>query len=62
MIITLIVLLLGGYLALNDLITLEDFIAFTQYVILLIWPLNYPWFYRKFHQVFLQEINFTIIG
>ena len=45
MIITLIVLLLGGYLALNDLITLGDFIAFTQYVILLIWPLRITaWF------------------
>jgi len=45
MIITLVVLLLGGYLALNDLITLGDFIAFTQYVILLIWPLRITaWF------------------
>ena len=45
MIITLVVLLLGGYLALNDLITLGDFIAFTLYVILLIWPLRITaWF------------------
>mgnify|MGYP003317824361 FL=1 len=45
MIITLVVLLLGGYLAINDFITLGDFIAFTQYVILLIWPLRITaWF------------------
>ena len=45
MIITLVVLLLGGYLAINEFITLGDFIAFTQYVILLIWPLRITaWF------------------
>ena len=45
MIITLVVLLLGGYQAINDFITLGDFIAFTQYVILLIWPLRITaWF------------------
>jgi ATP-binding cassette subfamily B protein len=45
MIITLVVLLLGGYLAINEYITLGDFIAFTQYVILLIWPLRITaWF------------------
>ena len=45
MIISLVVLLLGGYLAINEFITLGDFIAFTQYVILLIWPLRITaWF------------------
>ena len=45
MIITLVVLLLGGYLAINEFITLGDLIAFTQYVILLIWPLRITaWF------------------
>ena len=45
MIITLVVLLLGCYLAINEFITLGDFIAFTQYVILLIWPLRITaWF------------------
>jgi ATP-binding cassette subfamily B protein len=45
MLITLLVLLLGGYLSINDLITLGDFIAFTQYVFLLLWPLRITaWF------------------
>ena len=36
---------MGGYLAINEFITLGDFIAFTQYVILLIWPLRITaWF------------------
>ena len=38
-------LLLGGYLSINDFITLGDFIAFTQYVFLLLWPLRITaWF------------------
>tara|TARA_B100000902_G_scaffold202735_1_gene193303 strand:+ start:1261 stop:3021 length:1761 start_codon:yes stop_codon:yes gene_type:complete len=45
MLITLLVLLLGGYLSINDFITLGDFIAFTQYVFLLLWPLRITaWF------------------
>ena len=45
MVITLLVLLLGGYLSINDFITLGDFIAFTQYVFLLLWPLRITaWF------------------
>ena len=36
MVITLLVLLLGGYLSINEFITLGDFIAFTQYVFLLL--------------------------
>jgi ABC-type multidrug transport system fused ATPase/permease subunit len=45
MVITLLVLLLGGYLTINELITLGDFIAFTQYVFLLLWPLRITaWF------------------
>ena len=45
MAITLLVLLLGGYLSINDFITLGDFIAFTQYVFLLLWPLRITaWF------------------
>ncbi len=45
MIITLLVLILGGYLSINDYISLGEFIAFTQYVILLIWPLRITaWF------------------
>jgi len=45
MIITLAVLLLGGYLSINDLISLGEFIAFTQYVFLLLWPLRITaWF------------------
>ena len=45
MVITLLVLLLGGYLAINDFITLGDFIACTQYVFLLLWPLRITaWF------------------
>ena len=40
MVITLLVLLLGGYLSINEFITLGDFIAFTQYVFLLLWPLR----------------------
>ena len=45
MVITLLVLLLGGYLSINELITLGDFIAFTQYVFLLLWPLRITaWF------------------
>src|SRR5210317_2332425 len=45
MLITLLVLLLGGYLSINEFITLGDFIAFTQYVFLLLWPLRITaWF------------------
>jgi ATP-binding cassette subfamily B protein len=45
MLITLLVLLLGGYLSINEYITLGDFIAFTQYVFLLLWPLRITaWF------------------
>ena len=45
MIITLAVLLLGGYLSINELISLGEFIAFTQYVFLLLWPLRITaWF------------------
>jgi ATP-binding cassette subfamily B protein len=45
MVITLLVLLLGGYLSINNFITLGDFIAFTQYVFLLLWPLRITaWF------------------
>ena len=45
MVITLLVLLLGGYLSINELITLGDFIPFTQYVFLLLWPLRITaWF------------------
>ena len=45
MVITLLVLLLGGYLSINEFITLGDFIAFTQYVFLLLWPLRITaWF------------------
>ena len=45
MIITLAVLLLGGYLSINQLISLGEFIAFTQYVFLLLWPLRITaWF------------------
>jgi len=45
MVITLLVLLLGGYLSINELITLGYFIAFTQYVFLLLWPLRITaWF------------------
>ena len=41
----LLVLLLGGYLSINEFITLGDFIAFTQYVFLLLWPLRITaWF------------------
>jgi ABC-type multidrug transport system fused ATPase/permease subunit len=45
MVITLVVLLLGGYLTINGSISLGEFIAFTQYVFLLIWPLRITaWF------------------
>ena len=45
MIITLVVLLLGGYLSINEFISLGEFIAFTQYVFLLLWPLRITaWF------------------
>ncbi len=45
MIITLFVLILGGYLSVNDYISLGDFIAFNQYVFLLMWPLRITaWF------------------
>jgi len=45
MVITLVVLLLGGYLTINENISLGEFIAFTQYVFLLIWPLRITaWF------------------
>ena len=45
MVITLAVLLLGGYLTINEYLSLGEFIAFTQYVFLLIWPLRITaWF------------------
>ena len=45
MVITLFVLVLGGYLSTNDYISLGDFIAFNQYVFLLLWPLRITaWF------------------
>src|SRR6056300_1988571 len=45
MVITLLVFLFGGYLSINEFITLGDFIAFTQYVFLLLWPLRITaWF------------------
>ena len=45
MVITLAVLLLGGYLTINNFLSLGEFIAFTQYVFLLIWPLRITaWF------------------
>ena len=45
MIITLAVLLFGGYLSINELISQGEFIAFTQYVFLLLWPLRITaWF------------------
>ena len=45
MIITLFVLVLGGFLSVNDYITFGDFIAFNQYVFLLMWPLRITaWF------------------
>jgi ATP-binding cassette subfamily B protein len=45
MVITLLVLILGGYLTINENISLGDFIAFTQYVFLLLWPLRITaWF------------------
>ena len=45
MVITLAVLLLGGYLTNNEYLSLGEFIAFTQYVFLLIWPLRITaWF------------------
>ena len=45
MIITLAVLLFGGYLSINEFISLGEFIAFTQYVFLLLWPLRITaWF------------------
>jgi len=53
MVITLLVLLLGGYLSINELITLGDFIAFTQYVFLLLWPL-------RITALFLSEIPSSV--
>ena len=48
MIITLFVLILGGFLSVNDYISLGDFIAFNQYVFLLMWPLRITaWFLSK---------------
>ncbi len=45
MAVSMLVLLLGGYLTINDLISLGDFVAFTQYIILLVWPLRITaWF------------------
>jgi len=45
MVVSMLVLLLGGYLTINDLISLGDFVAFTQYIILLVWPLRITaWF------------------
>ena len=45
MVITLLVLLLGGYLTINNYVSLGEFIAFTQYVVLLVWPLRITaWF------------------
>lgn len=45
MVITLLVLLLGGYLSINKYVSLGEFIAFTQYVVLLVWPLRITaWF------------------
>ena len=45
MIITLFVLVLGGFLSVNNYISLGDFIAFNQYVFLLMWPLRITaWF------------------
>ncbi len=45
MVITLAVLLLGGFLTINEYLSLGEFIAFTQYVFLLIWPLRITaWF------------------
>ncbi len=45
MVITLLVLLLGGYLSINNYVSLGEFIAFTQYVVLLVWPLRITaWF------------------
>jgi ATP-binding cassette subfamily B protein len=42
---SMLVLVVGGYLAINELISLGDFIAFTQYIILLVWPLRITaWF------------------
>ena len=39
------VLVLGGYLSVNEFISLGDFIAFNQYVFLLMWPLRITaWF------------------
>ena len=45
MVVTLLVLLLGGYLSINNYVSLGEFIAFTQYVVLLVWPLRITaWF------------------
>ena len=45
MAVSMLVLLLGGYLTINELISLGDFVAFTQYIILLVWPLRITaWF------------------
>tara|TARA_B100000586_G_scaffold67606_2_gene47074 strand:+ start:338 stop:2095 length:1758 start_codon:yes stop_codon:yes gene_type:complete len=43
--VSMLVLLVGGYLTINELISLGDFVAFTQYIILLVWPLRITaWF------------------
>jgi len=45
MTISMLVLIVGGYLTINDSISLGDFVAFTQYIILLVWPLRITaWF------------------
>ena len=42
---SMLVLVMGGYLAINEFISLGDFVAFTQYIILLVWPLRITaWF------------------
>ena len=45
MAVSMLVLVIGGYLTINDSISLGDFVAFTQYIILLVWPLRITaWF------------------
>ena len=45
MAISMLVLIIGGYLTINEFISLGDFVAFTQYIILLVWPLRITaWF------------------
>ena len=45
MAVSMLVLLVGGYITINGLISLGDFVAFTQYIILLVWPLRITaWF------------------